>query len=182
MDPDRSRLFLLSVIAVPAACGPGVPGGSLGAVGPIPTADDDNALDPTQGDDGDGRPGPDGCLAYYAAFVACYSDGPYVPGSSAGYSTSGYSTTGYTLDEGGTLPPIGYYCTYFYGELVAVGGRGCASAVDDVYACLAPFACQDLDGSVLDSICREPIAAAEAVCPDVSDGGAETGFFGTTSG
>jgi hypothetical protein len=171
MDPDRSRLFLLSMLSVPAACGPGAPGG-VAPNTPIPTDDDDNALDPTDGADEGGIGGGawNGCEAFFSAAFACYYT-----------NDSGYDD--YTSDGGGgqTIDPS-QYCAYL--DLAEqYYGRACANALDDAYACMAPYACRDVDP---ETACAAAWGNAESICGfndvDQTSGSSATATGGDTAG
>jgi hypothetical protein len=158
MDADRSRLFLLSIISVPAACGPGVPGG-VAPDAPLPTDDQDDALEPSNGEGGATRSW-DGCEAFFGSYLACYSQ-EVPPGYDTGYD-SGYASG----DEGGSgVPNIAAYCEYYLGYLEQAYGSRCAEAIDDAYACTAPFACQDLFPDQEQQPCAGAWARADSVCP-----------------
>jgi hypothetical protein len=167
MDAERSRLFLLSIISVPAACGPGVPGGTVLSDGAIPNEDNDNALDPTNADDGPG-PSGDGCEAFFGALVGCYIGRPE-PGLSGGYDS--YGNGGGYLDT----PELAELCSYLDG-IAADFGTDCVNAIDEALACMAPFACQDVGVQGLEELCAAEMGRFRDRCPGLGQDQPDTGY------
>lgn len=171
MHVDRSRLFLLSMVGVPAACGPGVAPGGSGYVTPIPI-DDDEGLDPAT----DTR--TDGCEAFLAQLHACYGSRPDYGGEYGGEFGGSYGEGGgyYTSDGGLRFPTdIKGECDAFYADYIAYYGPRCADAFDDAYACMAGLPCQslDFDSGDFGTPCLDDFVEVEQAC-QVS-GNVETG-------
>ena len=154
MDADRARFFLLSMLVVPAACGPGNPGASVVTDGSIPTDDDDNALGPPEDDDG-----IDGCEAFFGAFTNCR------PGGS--YGEVGPAEGGYYGDDGTVFPgfPEAAVICEEFDEIAERYGPGCPDALDDALACMAGYACLELQN--VESACSFELGRAYRECPGI---------------
>ena len=159
--------------AVPVACSAGLPGGAPPGT-PIPVDDDVDGL--PQADNG--PPGTSGCEAFIQAVQTCgYGYGYDYGGDSAGEPRPG-GTAGY--DYEGTAgyyeppPPPDYpdyptpytdeWCEYYLGQAARYGGAACAAAADNLFACLAQFACEELDTSTFEELCAGPAAALAQAC------------------